>query len=290
MPQVVAAHALLLLAAAVLALGVGVWMVTAAARFAARQADELWALADLLVPGPLRRGPAYLIVHLALGLLVTVAIIAYLAIAENVLAGRWLVDFDLAFARALTADASPAWRTFFWYVTWLGSAPVVAAVAGVVVWVLARKGHGLLATMWAAGQGGAALLNYALKLAFERPRPDGADPQLFSSGWSFPSGHAMGSVVLCGIGVYLLLRLVPAWWDQRLVLTALLAWPLLVGFSRLYLGVHYASDVIAGMVAGIAWVAICVSGAEVVLQRRARMRSRSRTASRVAWPPTSVSK
>lgn len=268
MSQVVAAHALLLLAAAVLALAAGVWIVTAAARFAAQRADELWALADRFVPGPLRRARTYLAVHLALGLLVTVAIVAFLAIAENVLAGRWLADFDLAFSRALVAETSPAWRTFFWYVTWLGSAPIVATVAGVVVWVLARKGHALLAIVWAAGQGGAALLNYALKLAFERPRPDGADPQLFSSGWSFPSGHAMGSVVLCGIGVYLLLRLVPAWWDRRLVLTALLAWPLLVGFSRLYLGVHYVSDVVAGLLAGIAWVAICVSGAEVVLRRR----------------------
>ena len=53
------------------------------------------------------------------------------------------------------------------------------------------------------------------------------------------------------------------------LLLVLIAFPLLMGFSRLYLGVHYASDVTAGYLAGTAWIAICVSGAEVALRRRA---------------------
>jgi membrane-associated phospholipid phosphatase len=122
--------------------------------------------------------------------------------------------------------------------------------------------------MWSISQGGSALLNYAMKVAFARPRPEAADPVLYSSGWSFPSGHAMATLVLCGVGAYLLARLFPSNGWRGLVIVLLIAWPLVIGFSRLYLGVHYVSDVVAGFLAGTAWVAVCVSGTEVALRRR----------------------
>jgi len=119
-----------------------------------------------------------------------------------------------------------------------------------------------------ASQAGSALLNVALKEVFARARPDGADPALHGGGWSFPSGHAMNTFVFCGMVAYLLVRLSP--WRAGLAfrVALLFAWALAMGFSRLYLGVHYASDVVAGFLAGAAWVAVCVSGAEVALRRR----------------------
>ena len=100
-----------------------------------------------------------------------------------------------------------------------------------------------------------------MKETFERTRPEFADPLLASASWSFPSGHAMGTFILFGLGAYVLLRNVRSWTVAGVVVTLSLLWCLTVAFSRLYLGVHFASDVIAGVVAGAAWVARATPGA-----------------------------
>ena len=267
--EFIASHVLLLLGIGILLLTLGVWTVVALAAAAARHKDRLWRWVDVLVPGRLWRPSTYLMVHLALGFALTLATVAFAIVAEDVIAGRRLAAFDLAFAQALRAETSPWWRDAFWYLTWLGSGPAIAAVACVVVWLLVKRGHRLLAITWSISQGGAALLNYAMKVAFARARPEGADPLLYGSSLSFPSGHAMATFVLCGVGAYLLARLLPSYARRAVLIVLLLAWPLVIGFSRLYLGVHYVSDVLAGFLAGTAWVAVCVSGTEVALRRRA---------------------
>jgi undecaprenyl-diphosphatase len=83
-----------------------------------------------------------------------------------------------------------------------------------------------------------------------------------------PSGHAMGTFILSGMVCYLLLRDIRSWTMAAGVVTASALWCVVMAFSRLYLGVHYASDVVAGLLAGVAWVAVCVSALEV-LRRRA---------------------
>jgi undecaprenyl-diphosphatase len=264
-----ASHALLLLGGGIVVLALAVWVVVMLARAAARYTDLLWWAVDLVVPGRLRQPLTYLAVHLALGLVLVGALAAFAIVAENVLAGRELAAFDLEFVRALRAEASPGWQQVFWYLTWLGSGWVIGPVAVVVLWGLLARRHTLLAAMWAVSQVGSALLNYAMKATFARARPEGADPVLFGSGLSFPSGHAMNSLVLCGVGAYLIVRLAPSWGTRVPLLIVLIVFPLLMGFSRLYLGVHYASDVAAGYLAGSAWIAICVSGAEVALRRKA---------------------
>jgi membrane-associated phospholipid phosphatase len=269
MAQLVASHVLILLLAGIALLAVGVWIVAALAAVAARHKALLRRFVDLFVPDRLEGPLAYVIAYLAIGLALIVPTAAFLVIAENVVAGRELAAFDVAFAQALRAETSPAWHTTFWYLTWLGSAQALTPVAVAVTWMLARRGHSVLAIMWGVSQGGAALLNYALKASFGRARPEGADPALYMSGLSFPSGHAMGTLVLCGVGAYLVLRLVPLDRGRAPLIVLLLAWPLVIGFSRLYLGVHYVSDVIAGFLAGTAWITICVSAAEVALRRRA---------------------
>ena len=126
----------------------------------------------------------------------------------------------------------------------------------------------LLALAWVGAQAGGGLLNRVLKEAFERTRPEFADPVLAASSWSFPSGHAMGTFIFCGVGCYLLLRDNRSWSTTAAVVTASALWCVVMAFSRLYLGVHYASDVVAGLLSGVAWVAVCVSALEV-LRRRA---------------------
>ncbi|MER2996001.1 phosphatase PAP2 family protein [Pontibacter populi] len=100
------------------------------------------------------------------------------------------------------------------------------------------------------------ILNQALKRVFERPRPETA--MLEQSGLSFPSGHAMIGGSFYGLLIYIVWRTVPnpIWrWLLTIVLTFLL---LLIGYSRVYLNVHYATDVLAGFSAGILWLLISI--------------------------------
>ena len=91
-----------------------------------------------------------------------------------------------------------------------------------------------------------------------------------SSSWSFPSGHAMGTFIFCGLACYLVLRERRSWVAVAIVpRSSALSWCVVMAFSRLYLGVHFVSDmVLAGLVAGTAWVAVCVSALEVIRQSR----------------------
>jgi membrane-associated phospholipid phosphatase len=264
----IAGHALLLLASAIVLLALAVAAVVGLARAAARHKDLLWSWIDVVVPGHLWRPRTYLAAHLALGLVLMLAATAFAVIAENVLAGRRLAAFDLAFAQALGAATAPAWHSVFWYLTWLGSGPVVATATLAIAVPLYRRGYTLLAMVWSVGQGGAWALNYVLKLSFRRLRPEGADPFLSGSELSFPSGHAMSTFVFAGVAAYLLFRFTWSFTVRVVLISAVLAWSVVMGFSRLYLGVHYLSDVLAGFVAGTAWVAVCVSGAEVAIRRR----------------------
>ncbi len=274
MAQTLASHALLLLAAGVLALALAGGAVAALVSIATRYKGQLWALVDFVVPGRRMQPRTYLALHLALGLIVVAAGAAFVVIAEHVVAGREIAAFDLEFARALAAEATPVWQSVFRVITFLGNGAVILGIASIVCVVLARRRETLLLIMWIVSQSGSGLLNYALKALFGRARPDGADPLLHGGGWSFPSGHAMNTLVLCGIGAYLLLRLGPWRGAVALQIALLLAWAMAVGFSRLYLGVHYLSDVIAGFLAGAAWIAVCVSGAEVAARVRRPSSSR----------------
>lgn len=128
----------------------------------------------------------------------------------------------------------------------LGAAALVVAA---VLW----SDHRRSAIFLTIGFWGAIALNLALKSLFARPRPSAFDPLLEAPNYSFPSGHAMGSWAFALCGALLLARLAPprrAW--SGIALLALFA--LLVGASRVYLQVHFPSDVLAGWSASTVWV------------------------------------
>jgi undecaprenyl-diphosphatase len=210
---------------------------------------------------------AYLALHLALGLLMAVAVAVFATLAEEALAAGDLAAFDLAFARALHGARAPQWDRAFSVVSWFGTRQTLAIATVLVAVPLLLRQQTLLALGWVAAQAGGGLLNRVLKETFERTRPEFADQVLAASSWSFPSGHAMGTFIFCGVGCYVLLRGNPSWTKAVIIVTASASWCLVMAFSRLYLGVHYASDVIAGLLAGVAWVAVCISGLEVLHRR-----------------------
>jgi len=114
------------------------------------------------------------------------------------------------------------------------------------------------------------LLNQTLKQIFGRVRPLQPEGFVLEQGFSFPSGHSSGSVVAYGMLAYVAVRLLPARWHLPVLLAAM-ALAFTVGASRMFLRVHFASDVIAGFASGAAWLAVCVTGFE--LARWCRQRS-----------------
>lgn len=269
MAQFAASHALLLLAGAILLCSALAALVLALVHVALRHADRLWSAVDAFVPGRIWRPRTYLLGHLLLGFVLILSLLGFIALAQGVTANRRVVAFDLAFAEALGREVSAPWRGVFAVFHFLGSYVPVTAIAVAVMWRLLSRGRRLLGILWGVSQAGGLAISETLKVTFARSRPEGADPLFFATfSASFPSGHALASVVLCGVGAYLLLRTIRAWHTRVLLVSGALAWSLAMGFSRLYLGVHYVSDVAAGFLVGTAWVAVCISGMEIALRGR----------------------
>ncbi|MDQ0217882.1 phosphatase PAP2 family protein [Peribacillus cavernae] len=158
--------------------------------------------------------------------------------------------------------------TFFGSIRWLGSAVIVASL---ILAVLHKKRYAIFLIV-SSGLG--SIFNIVLKSIFRRERPD-ILPIIIEHGFSFPSGHSMGSFILYGSLAIVLVkvsrRLYLDWICVGLCVVAIL----LIGISRIYLGVHYPSDVIAGFAAGGAWLTICGLGlryAEYTLAKKSHKR------------------
>ena len=280
----IASHALVLLGAGIVLLCLGLLAVLAAARLALRYRDRLWAAVDWIVPGTRLRPTAYLVAHLVIALFLVLGAMGFAAVADEVFDDEEIAAFDVALAEALEAETTPGARRLFVAITTLGNGAVLTAFSTAVAVPLFVARRTLLGLSWVLAQAGGALLSYGLKMTFARARPPYADPELAARSFSFPSGHAMMTFVFCGMAAYLLIRTRRSWPVAASLTTIVLVWCALMGFSRLYLGQHYLSDVIAGLCAGTAWVAACVAGTEVVLRRAARTAPSMRVPTRSASP------
>ena len=179
-------------------------------------------------------------------------------IAEDVVTGDPLTVVDREIAVWLHLHATPTLTEAMKFTSLLASWPVVTGICllMVIYFVRMRSHYRLLALLATIPVG--MLLNGMLKFAFHRSRPAWDDPILTIGSFSFPSSHAMTATLLYGFLAAFGVRKAQAWrWRVATVLGAGVL-VLLIGFSRLYLGVHYLSDVLAGMAAGAAWLVICL--------------------------------
>src|SRR5262249_13382025 len=109
------------------------------------------------------------------------------------------------------------------------------------------------------------------KDVIERQRPEYAGSLTSAPGYSFPSGHSMASLIGYGMLAYLLVIGVPVRWLRWLLVSLLSMLVLLIGFSRMFLGAHWFSDVVGGYCAGTVWLTCCIMAIETVRRRRLRM-------------------
>lgn len=218
---------------------------------------------------PARR-PIALIVVLTIAL---VAMLLFLAIARQLTHADLLQATDMRVLAYMRARATPAGDDMMSAVSLVGS-PVAMAVlaASGAAWLGFRRQIVPLVA-WCAAFAGASALTVGLKYLFRRARPEGAAAFLHGASFSFPSGHALGSTVGIGITAYLLMAFFESRRNARIA-TAFAAaiLVLLIGWSRLYLGVHYLSDVVAGISAGGLWLCLCIAGSESVRHRTAARR------------------
>jgi membrane protein DedA with SNARE-associated domain/membrane-associated phospholipid phosphatase len=210
----------------------------------------------------------YLGLHLTVGLGLSLgALWLFGGIAEDIIHHDPLTQFDLTIADAFHRHATPTGVAIAKGVSLLGSPGFIAVWGLAVVGLLLVRRQYLLLGGWLAAVAGGGLLDVALKRVFHRTRPTWDVPLLTARGWSFPSGHAMGSLVAYGMLAYLLVREVHGRRRRLAVIAGAAVLVLLIGLSRMYLGVHYFSDVIGGYAAGVVWLAACISGLEVVRRR-----------------------
>jgi membrane-associated phospholipid phosphatase len=215
--------------------------------------------------------------HLSAGVaMLLVATAVFAQIAGAVAGGGPITRLDIALANWLHAHAQAniGLRQVLTALTHLHSTPGILALALGAGICLYRQGHRYWTLALLASVPGGQILNALLKHSFERARPQFAEPLLQLSTYSFPSGHTMGAMVLYGFFACYVARHARSWWGRVLPVVLALAMVATVAFSRMYLGVHYLSDVLAAVAEGCAWLAICISGA-ATLERRKRARAQS---------------
>ena len=161
---------------------------------------------------------------------------------------------------------------FFIVATLLGTPVGLASMALVVsIILLFGRRYRWVGFLWVTAVG-AGLLNLALKSHFERARPTLTEALRGAHGYSFPSGHAMGSIAVAGAFAYLAVRGFKSWRTQSALLALCISFVLAVCSSRIYLGVHWISDIAAGLLAGGMWVITTTLSYETFRRIRAARR------------------
>jgi undecaprenyl-diphosphatase len=179
---------------------------------------------------------------------VLIPLVAFGLLAEDVEEGG--LPWDQPVLRAIHRYATPARDRAMILISRIGFqwGSIPLAVVVFVGLVLTRRWRS--ARFFAVAVGGAMLVDTSAKLLFHRVRPALWVSLVRETSYSFPSGHAMGTMALSATLVVLTWPTRARWWVMALGV----AFVLLVGFSRMYLGVHYPSDVLAGWAAALAWV------------------------------------
>ncbi|KQL46343.1 hypothetical protein AN963_15385 [Brevibacillus choshinensis] len=175
--------------------------------------------------------------------------------------------FDSAVIGWVQSGISPALTSFMLFITFLGSTSallMVITVAAGLMWWQKKRWEALFLVI---ALGGGVLFNLVLKWSYHRERPS-ILRLVEEEGFSFPSGHSMASFILYGMIGILLYLFVVSRAAKVAIVVIVVALILLIGTSRIYLGVHYPSDVLAGYTAGGAWLAICLLGLRLVVEKR----------------------
>jgi undecaprenyl-diphosphatase len=161
----------------------------------------------------------------------------------------------------------PGVRHFFLVVTQFASVWLMVSLTLLMALVLLIRQRRMLALVWVLALVACGLLNLALKEVFSRDRPPFHDVAIHETTESFPSGHSMGAITAYGLLAFMAVQSRLRRRIRTGIVLTLALLILAIGFSRIYLGAHYFSDVIGGLTVGGAWLIACLSGLEVARRR-----------------------
>lgn len=215
----------------------------------------------------------YLGLHVTVSLaLSALAVWVFGAILDSVLENELLVRLDIATAAWIHERVTPSGLRVFDVITTVGSPAFVAGLVVVMaIWCWRRSEH-VLAVGIVAICAGEALLDGVLKRVVHRVRPEFGARFLHGQSFSFPSGHAFGSIVAYGLLAFLIVDFYrPDRTVRRVILGVAATLIFAIGISRTYLGVHYPSDVMGGWAAGAAWLSVCLTGLRFARARSGRV-------------------
>lgn len=218
-----------------------------ALRFAVRQVSSVYAALGLLI--------------VAGATIAFAATWAFAALAEEMQEGT-IQPFDEAVMQWASENRVSWLETFLVELTVLGDWVVVFVVVGVAALFLSLAHRRWSVILLLVANIGGIAISLLLKHGFARPRPeffDWGDPVITAS---FPSGHASNAAIAYGTIAYLIARLHHRAIVRYAILVAAALLVILISLSRIYIGVHYPSDIVAGLLFGVAWAAFCMAALE----------------------------
>lgn len=209
-------------------------------------------------------------IGLVVGLLVAALCLGlFIATAEDIVENDPIVHIDQAIADELYQQGlqTPTLITFYKIISAIGLPGIwiMGIVAGMVF--VARR-QWLHLGVWAFALIGGILVNNLIKLFFARPRPFFPDPFVIEQQFSFPSGHAMMAVIGFGMLAYMLLIPVKNRLLRICIVFGIVLLIVVMGISRMGLGVHFFSDVVGGFAAGGGWLALCITALDQLTRRQ----------------------
>ncbi len=205
-------------------------------------------------------GLAFLLLFGGLGL-AALFITLFAELAEEVIE-KEVAQFDNFIINGMEARASGTLDNVMFVFTEMGSVWFLTVLSLVVLVVLGFKMKdkwGMLFFIIAVG--GGSLLTVLLKNLYVRERPS-INPDIDAIGYSFPSGHSMGSLIFYGFVIYLVIRTPHRPWIKWMTVAILSVLIIMIGSSRIYLGAHFPSDVLGGYMAGLIWLILSLVALE----------------------------
>lgn len=181
-----------------------------------------------------------------------------------------MTGMDMAAYNLLHSMSSPVMDTLMRTFTIIGSGPVLVLLCAGIAFFLYRHFTLSLALFFLGANVGGALLDVLLKNAFQRARPL-IDETIGAVGYSLPSGHAMSSLIFYGFLAWLVVRAKKQGpWSKVALCFLCVLMICSIGVSRIYLQAHYATDVLAGYLAGTCWLIACIIAYELTFGRKAK--------------------
>ncbi len=185
----------------------------------------------------------------------------------NQISANELHRFDLRIMNLIHSFISDGQTRLMKLITFMGATRVILISLILVVFLMLVNRKWWEAVFFFIAVSGASFFNLVLKWIFQRERPY-LNPIVIERGYSFPSAHAMVSLVFYGMLAYLLMHFAKRRVFKIIIVIAFSILIFMIGVSRIYLGVHYPSDVIAGFAAGTGWLIACTLCLRINLVKR----------------------